>query len=90
VAEGGEYGEGEREVVRGGLAAVLDQRVLGVGGGEVLEVGVGMVEVVDGDDGCGEGVGWSAEGRAEGADLWRGCKRELGEWKVWVDGRGNV
>jgi hypothetical protein len=58
--------EGKGDIMGGGLAAVLEQRVVGVGSGEGEEVGVGEVDVVDGEDGGGEGVGRGLEEGAQG------------------------
>ena len=73
VAQRGEDGAAEGEVVCARLAAVLDERVGGVGCGEGGLVGVGEVEVVDAEDGGGEGVRRGAERGAEGRDLLAVC-----------------
>ena len=67
--EGREDGESEGDVVGRGLAAVLEESVVWMGLGEGGLVGVGEVEVVEGEDGGGEMVGWGLEGRLDEGDL---------------------
>lgn len=60
--------------MRRGLAAVLEEGVLGVEGGDSGELGVGMVEVVDAEDRGREGVWRLREGLGDCADLCFVCE----------------
>lgn len=55
--------------MRGGLAAVLEEGVLRVCCSETFLVGVGEVDVVEGEGYYGEGVGGVAEGVLQCRDL---------------------
>ena len=65
--------------MRGWLAAMLDQRVVRVRVCEGLLLRMGEVEVIDGEDYCGEIVGRFGECVAEGFDLVHGTMSTRGD-----------
>ena len=61
VLQSTEDGEAEVDIVRAGLASMLDEPVTGMGCGESQLLATREVEIVDGESDRGDGVWWRRE-----------------------------